>query len=100
MRAYTPDLQKLLTFEATEKLLNSNILSCEFTSTDSSKMCDISCGKLREDVKLKKVAKSEKMFSKVGRRGMFQQCQHTQDKEEGADARITNYHQKHEDISL
>ena len=32
----------------------------------------------------KKVAKSEKMFSKVGRRGMFQQCQHTQDKGEGA----------------
>ena len=78
------DLQKLLTFEATEKLLNSNILSCEFISTDSSKMCDISCGKLCGDVKLKKVAKSEKMFSKVGRRGMFQQCQHTQDKGEGA----------------
>ena len=46
------DLEKLLTFEATEKLLNSNILSCEFNSTDSSKMCDISCdGKLRGDVK-------------------------------------------------
>ena len=43
---------------------------------------------------------SEKMFSSGKPGGMFQQCQHTQDKEEGADARITNYHQNHEDISL